>query len=98
MALAFRRASGAALLAAGALALTVLPAGLASASTIRPDGLTMFYGSGPTPALAIAFADLYAEQEGFKPATQCTNDVFASSGTYYDYLSCIGNNPGGGLP
>ena len=98
MALAYRRASGAALLAAGALALTVLPAGLASASVIHPDGLTMFYGSGPTPTLAIEFADLYAEQEGFNPAKQCTNDVYYSTGEYWDNLSCIGDNPGGGLP
>ena len=93
-----RRARGAALLAAGALALAVLPAGIASASTVHPDGLAMFYGSGPTQALAIAFADLAAEQEGFNPATQCQNEIVYTAGTYWDYLSCIGDNPGGGLP
>ena len=81
----------------------MLPAGLASASTapasaVHPDGLSMFYGSGPTPTLAIEFADLAAEQEGFNPATQCQNDIVSQNGTYWDYLSCIGNNPGGGLP
>ena len=93
-----RRARGAALLAAGALALTVLPAGIASASTVRPDGLSMFYGSGPTPTLAIESADLAAEKEGFDPATQCTNEVLFTAGAYWDYLSCIGDDPGRGLP
>jgi hypothetical protein len=89
MALTQRRALGAALLAAGALALSVAAAGTASASTVHPDGTTEFFVSGPTPALAIGLADYFAEREGFDPATQCTNVVaYVGPNLYNDTITC----------
>jgi hypothetical protein len=56
------------------------------------------FQSSDGATLAIECADLAAEQEGFNPATQCQNEIVDESGTYWDHLSCMGDNPGGGLP